>query len=369
MLPKTNYSHSLVVSTTASAINTCLLLLVVQMVHHGFGKDQKYGFFPSGAVAWRLSEEDFLKSNNTVNNLKLRIGWGRTGNQEIPNTISLLAVGTNASANGYFNGTLSPGITFIRTPNPGIRWETTTQTDFGLDFGMFGDRLNGTIDFFHKETRDVLLEITASLAPTTTQWQNVEDLQIVNNGVEVGLNGIIVKSDNFTWDAGLNFSYIKNEVKDLPITLIETGNASGQGLSGTRVQIITNNQPIGTFYGRVFQGFDSNGLSVYKKDANGQEVLEYLGSALPDYTYSFSSRFQYGNLDLSMFWYGMQGNKVYNNAANALFVKGSLNSGSNVTREVRSSKRVGVKLQRFFFEVYRRRIVPAFIERYTWVYT
>jgi iron complex outermembrane receptor protein len=302
-----------------------------------FGKEQKYGFFPSGAFAWRLSEEDFLKSNNTVNNLKLRVGWGRTGNQEIPNTISLLAVGTNASANGYFNGTLSPGITFIRTPNPSIRWETTTQTDIGLDFGMFGDRLNGTIDFFHKVTKDVLLEITASLAPTTTQWQNVKDLQIVNNGIEVGLNGVIVKSDNFTWDAGLNFSYIKNEVQDLPITLIETGNASGQGLSGTRVQIITNNQPIGTFYGRVFQGFDSNGLSVYKEDANGQEVLEYLGSALPDYTYSFNSKFQYGNLDLSMFWYGMNGNKVYNNAANALFVKGSLNSGSNVTKDVRNS--------------------------------
>jgi iron complex outermembrane receptor protein len=246
-------------------------------------------------------------------------------------------VGTNASANGYFNGTLSPGITFIRTPNPSIRWETTTQTDIGLDFGMFGDRLNGTIDFFHKVTKDVLLEITASLAPTTTQWQNVKDLQIVNNGIEVGLNGVIVKSDNFTWDAGLNFSYIKNEVQDLPITLIETGNASGQGLSGTRVQIITNNQPIGTFYGRVFQGFDSNGLSVYKEDANGQEVLEYLGSALPDYTYSFNSKFQYGNLDLSMFWYGMNGNKVYNNAANALFVKGSLNSGSNVTKDVRNS--------------------------------
>ncbi len=303
-----------------------------------FGTENKYGFFPSGAFAWRLSEEDFLRDNNVLNNLKLRIGWGKTGNQEIPNTISLLAVGTNASANGFFNGALSPGITFIRTPNPNIRWETTTQTDIGLDFGFFDDRLNGTIDYFHKSTTDVLLEITASLAPTTTQWQNVEDLRIVNNGIEVGLNGVLVKSNKFTWDAGLNFSFIKNEVQDLPVTLIETGNASGQGLTGTRVQIITNNQPIGTFYGRVFQGFDANGLSIYKKDTNGQEALEYLGSALPDYTYSFTTKFQYGSFDLSMFMYGMQGNKVYNNAANALFVKGSLNSGANVTEAVRSSK-------------------------------
>lgn len=302
-----------------------------------FGEDNKYGFFPSGAFAWRISEEDFMSSSNTINNLKLRLGWGKTGNQEIPNTISLLAVGTNASANGYFNGTLSPGITFLRTPNPNIKWETTIQTDIGLDFGLFDDRLSGTIDFFRKETKDVLLEITASLAPTTTQWQNVEDLRILNNGVEVGLNGVLVKSEDFTWDAGLNFSYIKNEVKDLPITLIETGNASGQGLTGTRVQIITNNQPIGTFYGRVFQGFDANGLSIYKKDNNGAEVLEYLGSALPDYTYSFNTKFQFKSFDLSMFWYGMQGNKVYNNTANALFVKGSLNSGANVTEAVRNS--------------------------------
>lgn len=302
-----------------------------------FGSENKYGFFPSGAFAWRLSEENFMKGINAVNNLKLRIGWGKTGNQEIPNTISLLAVGTNSSANGYFNGSLSPGITFIRTPNPNIKWETTIQTDFGLDFGLFNDRLSGTIDFFNKKTKDVLLEITASLAPTTTQWQNVEDLQIINNGIEIGLNGLIVKTEDFNWDAGLNFAYIKNEVQDLPITLIETGNASGQGLSGTRVQIITNNQPIGTFYGRVFQGFDANGLSTYKTDNSGKEVLEYLGSALPDYTYSFNTKLAYKNIDLSMFWYGMQGNKIYNNTANALFVKGSLNSGSNVTEAVRNS--------------------------------
>ncbi|NJK98385.1 MAG: TonB-dependent receptor, partial [Bacteroidales bacterium] len=302
-----------------------------------FGEENKYGLFPSGAFAWRLSEEDFMKSGDVFNNLKLRIGWGRTGNQEIPSRRSLLSVGTESNANGYFGGNLTSGITFIRTPNPDIQWETTTQTDIGIDFGLFGDRISGTFDYFHKETKNVLLEITASLAPTRTQWQNVENLKIVNNGIELGLNGIIVKSDRFTWDAGLNLAYIKNDVMDLPITLIETGNASGQGLSGTRVQIITNDQPIGTFYGRVFEGFDNNGLSIYKKDAQGNELLDYLGSALPDYTYSFNTKVQFGALDFSMFWYGTKGNEVYNNAANALFVKGALNTGSNVTETVFNS--------------------------------
>jgi iron complex outermembrane receptor protein len=300
-----------------------------------FGANKKYGFFPSAAFAWRISEEDFMKQNTTISNLKLRLGWGLTGNQEIPDKISLLSVGTNSSANGYFNGTLSPGITFIRTPNPDIQWETTIQTNIGIDFGFFDNRLSGTIDVFNKVTKDVLLEIAAKApAATSTQWQNVPDLKIVNNGVELGLNGLLISKNNLTWDLGVNFAYIKNDVKNLPVKLIETGNASGQGLSGTRVQIITNGQPVGTFYGMVYEGLDSNGISKYKTDADGNEVKEYLGTALPDYTYSLSSKLTYKNFDLSMFWYGSQGNKVYNNTANALFVKGSLDKGFNVTEDV-----------------------------------
>lgn len=303
-----------------------------------FGENNKYGFFPSGALAWRLSEEDFIKSLGVFSNLKLRIGYGKTGNQEIPNKISQLSVGTTGSANGYFNGTLAPGITFIRTPNPDIQWETTTQMDVGIDFGILNDRLSGTVDIFHKTTEDVLLYLPVPLAPTDNGWKNVDDLKIINNGIELGLNGIIVKNENIVWDAGLNFSYIRNNVVDLPVTLIETGNASGQGISNTRVQVITNDEPIGTFYGRVFQGFDANGMSVYKTDNEGNEVLEPLGSALPDYTYSFNSKVTFRNFDLSMFWYGVNGNKVYNNTRNALFVKGSLNSGSNVTYDVSNSE-------------------------------
>ncbi|HEX3005990.1 MAG TPA: TonB-dependent receptor, partial [Bacteroidales bacterium] len=303
-----------------------------------FGKNNKYGFFPSAAFAWRVSEEEFMKSFEKLNSLKIRIGWGRTGNQEIPNKLSQLLVGTQTAANGYFNATPTPGITYLRTPNPDLQWETTTQTDLGIDFGFFGDRISGTLDFFNKKTTDVLIQIKSQVAPQSTQMQNVKDLKIINNGVEIGLNGVIVKSKSVTWDAGLNLSYIKNDVKDLPATLIETGNASGQGLSGTRVQIITNDKPIGTFYGLVFQGFDSNGKSIYKKDDKGNEVKEDLGSALPDYTYSFSSKLQVMNFDLSMFWYGMEGNKVYNNTANALFVKATLNTGSNVPKSVYESE-------------------------------
>lgn len=304
-----------------------------------FGENKKYGFFPSAAAAWRVNEEDFMKDMAAISNLKIRLGWGLTGNQEIPDKISLLAVGTTPSANGYFNGVLSPGITFLRTPNPDIQWETTQQTNFGIDFGFLENRISGTIDIFSKKTVDVLLEVPSKApAATQSQWQNVPDLKIMNTGFELGLTGVLIESKELNWDLGINFAAIKNEVKDLPVKLIETGNASGQGLSGTRVQIITNGQPVGTFYGMVYEGLDANGISKYKLDADGNAVKENLGSALPDFTYSLSSKVQFKAFDLSMFWYGSQGNKVYNNAANALFLKGPLDKGSNVTQAVFDSK-------------------------------
>jgi len=300
-----------------------------------FGKNKKYGFFPSAAFAWRTGEEQFVKDLNIFSNLKFRLGYGVTGNQEIPDKISQLAVGTTPSANGYFNGVLTPGITFLRTPNPDLQWETTYQSNLGIDFGFWNNKLSGTIDLFNKQTKDVLLEIPAKApAAAQTQWQNVPDLKIINNGLELGFNAQLISKKEFTWELGINFATIKNEVKNLPVKLIETGNASGQGLTGTRVQIITNGEPIGTFYGLVYQGLDANGISIYKKDAAGVQVKESLGTALPRFTYSFNSTIGFNRFDFSMFWYGTQGNKVYNNAANALFVKGPLDNGSNVTTTV-----------------------------------
>ncbi len=304
-----------------------------------FGKNNKYGYFPSAAFAWRLSEEPFISDMNAFSNLKFRLGWGQTGNQEIPDKISLRSVGTQPSANGFFNGEVSTGIGFIRTPNPDIKWETTTQWNMGVDFGFFDNRLSGVIDLYHKTTKDVLIEIASKgIAPTETQWQNVPDLEIINKGVELGLNGVLVSNNKLTWNMGVNFAYLYNDVRNLPVKLIETGVASGQGLSETRVQVITNDEPIGTFYGRVFEGFDSNGFSIFKQDEKGNDAMEPIGSALPDFTLSFNTSLNYKNFDASMFWYGSLGNDVYNNTANALFIKGPLDKGNNVTKKVLNSE-------------------------------
>jgi len=304
-----------------------------------FGKNNKYGYFPSVGLAWRLSQEDFIKNLNVFDHLKLRLGWGETGNQEIPNKISLLAIGTSSDANYYFDGqNLSNGTTFIRTPNPNIKWETTTQANVGLDFGFFGGRLSGSFDYFYKSTKDVLLKLTSlAPAPTAFMWLNVPNMKIKNSGVEVSLTGVIVNTKNVSWNATLNFTSIHNEVTDLPVNLIETGVASGAGLSGTRVQIIKSGYPIGTFWGKRFLGYADDGTSLYKKDENGKDIKENLGSALPKFTFGLNNAFTYKHLDVSFFIHGVFGNKVYNNTANALFSMPSFSKGNNVTRDVLTS--------------------------------
>ncbi len=302
-----------------------------------FGANNKYGNFPSAALAWRVTEEEFMKSLDAVSNLKVRLGWGITGNQEIPDKVSLMAVGTQPDANVLAGGALIPGITFKRTPNPDLKWEATQQINLGLDFGLLKNRLTGTIDLFSKRTTDVLFPITSlAPSPTSTQWINVPGLVINNSGIELGLTGVIVDQKDFNWDVTLNVANIKNKVTGLAVE-IPGAFAAGQGLSGTNVQFIKEGLPMGTFIGDVFEGYDASGVGIYKKDSQGKNVQENLGTALPKYTFSLSSTLRFKRVDFSMFWYGTQGNKVYNNTANALFVKGTLDKSSNVRSDIMTS--------------------------------
>jgi len=147
----------------------------------------------------------------------------------------------------------------------------------------------------------------------------------------------LTKKD-LSWTASFNFSTIKNEVVDLPMDLIETGVASGAGLSGTRVQIVKSGYPIGTFWGKQFLGYDADGISIYKKDAEGNDVKEDLGSALPKILQmGLYNTFTYKDFDFSFFINGVFGNKVYNNTANAMFSMASFSKGNNVTEDVITS--------------------------------
>ncbi|WP_293051175.1 TonB-dependent receptor [Paludibacter sp.] len=296
-----------------------------------FGANNKYGYFPSAALAWRMTEEEFIKKLNVFSNLKMRLGWGITGNQEITSKISQATLGsvTGAVLNG--GSTLIPGYTLTRTPNPDLKWEKTTQYDWGVDFGFFGGRLSGTLDLYYKTTTDVQMSVSTKMpAPTATFWTN-KNLDIVNKGLELSLNGVIISNKKWNWSVNGNFSTINNCVRHMDVSKIATGYPSGPGITGTPSQYIINNEPLGSFWGKTFLGFDSSGKSIFAKDANGNDIEGVIGHALPDFTYNFGTTIGWNRFDLSLNFNGVYGNDVYNNLANIMDQMTLFSSGWNTT--------------------------------------
>ncbi|WP_172665835.1 TonB-dependent receptor [Flammeovirga sp. OC4] len=305
-----------------------------------FGDNNKYGIFPSFAAAWRLSEEPFIQNLGVFSNLKLRAGWGQTGNQEIPNKITQASYSTSVS-NGYWlneGGEITNGITLARTANPDIKWEVNTQANIGVDFELFQGKLYGTFDYFNKKTTDLLLKMTSQdPSPSPFVWKNV-DGTITNKGFEFSLGGHIITRGNFNWNVDANVTRIQNEINKLPLTLISTGSLSGPGLSGAQVNAYANGQPIGAFYLLEHLGFDEEGKNIFN-DVDGDGTITnndriFAGSALPNYTLGLTNNLSYKNVDLSFSLNGSIGNKVYNNTANAYFSIPSLTNGNNITNAI-----------------------------------
>jgi iron complex outermembrane receptor protein len=156
-----------------------------------FGANNKYGIFPSFSLGWRISEEDFLKNSSAISNLKLRGGWGKTGNQEIPPKITqplfTASVGGSTSYPLDVSSTYPAGITYSRLANPDIQWEVSVQSNIGLDFGLLNGALSGSVDYFRKVSSNILLEVIPAdpVQPATSVWTNVNNMEIVNSGVEL----------------------------------------------------------------------------------------------------------------------------------------------------------------------------------------
>lgn len=297
-----------------------------------FGSNNKYGYFPSTAFAWRMNEEEFIKKLNVFSNLKMRLGWGITGNQEIPSKISQASLGTTSGAVLDGGSTITPGITVLRTPNPNLKWETTSQYNGGFDFGFFDGRLSGSVDVYSKSTSNVLLQVTSTMpSPAAQVWENVPGMKIQNKGIELALNGVLISKSDLTWSVGGNFSTYSNRVTNMNISSIPTDYPSGPGITGTASQVIMNNEPIGTFYGYKFLGFDANGKSIFKTDANGKAVKEVIGHALPKFTYNLTTNLAWKRFDLSLNFNGVYGNDVYNNLANIMNQMTLFSSGWNTT--------------------------------------
>lgn len=293
-----------------------------------FGGNNKYGYFPSGAFAWQMAQEEFIP--DFFSTLKLRLGYGVTGNQEIPYNLytprdRFGGIGINDE--GLIN---VPGTGQVTFRNEDLKWETTAQTNLGFDFGFMEDRLSGSLDFYRKSTTDLLFQtFSAQPAAQDFVWENL-DANVINKGVELSLDYDLYQEEDFYWNLGFNIAYNDNVVEDFQGS-VQTGGINGQGLTNAYAQLLAEGQPLFSYYLREFGGFDENGQTIYP---NG-DVQTFVGkSALPTTSMGISTVVEYGNWDLSAFLTGQFGFYVYNNTENAFFTAGALNSGSNVTRNV-----------------------------------
>ncbi|MFY1047869.1 SusC/RagA family TonB-linked outer membrane protein [Chryseobacterium sp. GP-SGM7] len=308
-----------------------------------FGKNNRYGIFPSVAAGWNIIKESFMENVSTINNLKLRASWGKTGNQEIPSKITKRSyqADSNGSAQATYplndTGNYPVGVYLVRANNPDIQWEVTTQTNIGLDFGILNNRLTGTVDFFNKVSDNILLEINPvdPVEPAPKIWKNIPNMSINNTGLELSLNYNSNPNHAFTYNIGGNMSFIKNRVKDSPYKVLTTGEAQGPGTTNAVINGYINNQPIGTFYVREFLGLNDKGVNIFR-DVDGDGIITdndrvASGSALPDFTYNLYIKAAYKNFDLGLNFNGVAGNMIYNNTASTLFSRGRLGISQNTT--------------------------------------
>lgn len=289
-----------------------------------FGENNRFGYFPSAALAWKIHEEGFLKHIKPINELKLRVSYGSIGNQSIGNFLYLTTF--SAGNDAVFNNNRITSISPTRNSNPDLKWEAANQMDVGLDFVLFNSRLRGTVEYYDRRTTDLLLGVPLPLSSGFgSQTRNVGSMK--NTGIEVTLGGDIVKTPNFKWTIDGNGSTLKNEVVSLGgEASIFTGDAGIINNAG----IITPGQSMGSYYGYrvlgVWQMEDdftttSAGVKpgdVKYDDINGDKAITdadrvILGKSIPDFFFGLTNTVTFKRLSMSVFVEGSQGASVISN--------------------------------------------------------
>lgn len=335
-----------------------------------FAEDNRWGWFPSAALAWKVSNENFLKDNKVLNNLKLRLGWGATGNQNVENWayMALLASKTTPWGTGVLNG---------NNANPNLKWETTYSTNVGLDFSFFNNRIEFIADWYYKKTKDLLLQMplpgflgSTGQGAATNPWANVGSIR--NTGVEFTLNTVNIDKGDFLWRSNVVFSLNRNKVTALDTENSELYYNLSIGSDNTNVTKTVVGKPIGQFWGYKVIGMFNKPEDFYYKDAqgnvkqvalpegetigkneawlgdfifadlNGDGVITnddqtFIGNPEPKFTWGFGNTFSYKGFDLTVFFTGSYGNDVINYNRRWTEITGST---SNLSTDVLNYARV-----------------------------
>lgn len=293
------------------------------------GSGQKWGWFPSASLAWVMSNEPWMKKIKQIDNLKFRVGYGVTGNQDAIDPYTSLAL---MEPNGVttVNGATSTTFAVTSNSNPDLKWEVKKTLDAGFDLSMFQQRLNVTFDWYTSETSDMLYTYTVPVPPFTYDRLLANMGTMTNMGFELAVRGDIVKTKDFTFNSGMNFSYQKNKLKKLsgtykgqPMTTSEHISVATVGAAGlvhnNGVTYLIEGQPIGVFYLPHCKGIDENGQYIID-DLDGNGTVDtgdsgdrkVCGQAIPKFYLGWDFGFKYKNWDLSMQFNGAFGHKIYN---------------------------------------------------------
>jgi iron complex outermembrane receptor protein len=312
-----------------------------------FAVGHKWGLFPALSASWRLSQEKFLQGG-PFSELRLRLGWGLQGNPGVNPYTSLITLTSGSGATYPWGDVPHGGVTANSNGNPDLKWEQTSQVNAAVDFGLLSNRLSGSVEYYVKNTKDLLLVVDVP-PPALASQQLINVGRLHNNGLEVSLDAVLVSHPGLVWRAGLVFAAERNKVTELATsTGFATGPVSGQGQSGVNAERLFPGSPLGTFFGPVFLGIDATGKQVFFCTAatptcsNGRtttglapNAADYreIGNANPDFTLGFHNQLNWGKFDVSFLVRASVGGKVFNNTSLVYATQGNALQDKNFLRD------------------------------------
>lgn len=276
-----------------------------------YSEGNKWGHFPSGAIAWRVKEEEFMKGVDVISDFKLRASFGMSGNTAISpyQTMNMLY-----ASKVIFGKSVSTAFAPLNRLPSSLKWETTAQYDIGLDFGLFNNRLHLTADYYNKKTKDLLNSVQIpSSTGYTNSIRNVGSIR--NQGVEFSVDGVVLQGD-FNWILSANIAINRNKVLKLNNGEAIRGTTRNLTVLNDFVNILKEGEPLGIFYGYKENGYDENGKIVFQ-DLDGEPGLSFadkqkIGDPNPDFIGGLNSTMRYKGFELNLFFYGSFGNDVFN---------------------------------------------------------